>query len=125
MISDDSRSSPNPAALPPPPFSPLSWPPLGSLLMRPWYDRLAVKLVARWFLPLSRAWATALESGGSEARFAADLGLDGLPGGLCGWQLARALTATAELAKVHAGADAHWHDVFFAAAQPGDATLVA
>src|SRR3546814_9147411 len=96
MISDDSRSSPNPAALPPPPFSPLSWPPLGSLLMRPWYDRLAVKLVARWFLPLSRAWATALESGGSEARFAADLGLDGLPGGLCGWQLARALTATAE-----------------------------
>src|SRR3546814_9246351 len=93
--------------------------------MRPWYDRLAVKLVARWFLPLSRAWATALESGGSEARFAADLGLDGLPGGLCGWLLARALTATAELAKVHAGADAHWHDVFFAAAQPGDATMVA
>src|SRR3546814_9336794 len=98
MISDDSRSSPNPAALPPPPFSPLSWPPLGSLLMRPWYDRLAVKLVARWFLPLSRAWATALESGGSEARFAADLGLDGLPGGRCGDRKSTRLNSSHECA---------------------------
>src|SRR3546814_1204880 len=85
MISDDSRSSPNPAALPPPPFSLLSWPPLGSLLMRQWYDRLAVTLVARWFLPLSCAWAPALEGGGSEARFSAHSGLPGLQGGELGW----------------------------------------
>ncbi|HEY9550001.1 MAG TPA: hypothetical protein VIR45_10915, partial [Kiloniellaceae bacterium] len=70
MISDDSRPSPNPAALPAPPFSPLAWDPVGGLVMRPWYDRLAVKVVAGWYLPLSRAWAAALESGADEARFA-------------------------------------------------------
>ena len=113
------------ARLPAPPFSPLLWDPLGALVMRPWYDRLAVKLIAGWYLGLSRAWAAALESSGNEARFAAALGLERLPGGLCGWSLRRGLAATTTLAKVHAGADAHWRDVFFAAAAPGAETLVA
>jgi hypothetical protein len=113
------------ARLPAPPFSPLLWDPLGALVMRPWYDRLAVKLVAGWYLGLSRAWAAALESSGDEARFAAALGLERLPGGLCGWSLRRGLAATTALAKVHAGADAHWRDVFFAEAAPGAETLVA
>ncbi|MEQ8354163.1 MAG: hypothetical protein RH942_01390 [Kiloniellaceae bacterium] len=93
--------------------------------MRPWYDRMAVRTVAHWFLPLSRAWAAALESRGDEGRFAAELPLKAFPEGLCGWRLRRALAATTELAKVHAGTDARWRDVFFAAASPGAAVLVA
>jgi hypothetical protein len=120
-----SRSTTGATRLPPPPFSPLAWDPVGGLVMRPWYDRLAVKLVAGWYLGLSRAWAAALESGGNEARFAAGLGLESLPGGLCGWSLARGLSATTVLAKVHAGADAHWRDVFFAETAPDAAVLVA
>lgn len=133
MTSDESspaeteppRSPAGAARLPAPPFSPLVWDPLGGLVMQPWYDRMTVRLVARWYLALSRAWATALESGGDHARFAATLGLEGLPDGLCGWSVRRGLAATTAVAKVHAGADAHWRDVFFAGTEPGAAALVA
>src|SRR5690606_21399102 len=125
MTPDDSPPAGHLSRLPPPPFSPLTWDPVGSLVMRPWYDRLAVKLVAGWYLGMSRAWAAAQESGGDAARFAHEVGLDRLPGGYCGWSLARGLAATTGLAKVHAGADAHWRDVFFGPERPGDAVLVA
>ena len=142
MTPDDSGSTttapraaelaPGPGAatrLPAPFPSPLRWGPLGALVMRPWYDRMAVHVVAHWYLVLSRAWAAALESEGDEARFAAALGLDALPNGLCGWRLRRGLAEATKLAKVHAGADAHWHDVFFGrglgGVTPSDAALVA
>lgn len=32
---------------------------LGDLMLRPWFDVLALYAVARWYLPLSRAWAAA------------------------------------------------------------------
>ncbi|MGF1625914.1 MAG: alpha/beta hydrolase family protein [Alphaproteobacteria bacterium] len=113
------------ARLPAAPFSPLTLGPIGALVMRPWYDRLLARLVPGWYFPLSRAWAMALESGGDAARFANALGLEGLPGGLCGWRLARGLADTSLRAKVHAGAEAHWHDLFFAAQAPAPAALVA
>ena len=133
MTSNDSAPAPAPAAaasgpdarLPSPWPSPLRWDPLGSLVMRPWYDRLAVKLVPHWYFPLSRAWAAALESGEDTQAFAAALGLERFPGGLCGWRLQRALAKTRELERVHAGADAHWRDLFFAAEAPPAAELVA
>ncbi|HMA15513.1 MAG TPA: alpha/beta hydrolase family protein [Kiloniellaceae bacterium] len=125
MSPDDSPAAGLSVRLPAPPFSPLTWDPLGGLVMRPWYDRLAVKLVAGWYLGMSRAWAAALESGGDPARFAAEVGLEALPKGLCGWSLARGLAATTNLARVHAGADAHWRDVFFGPGQANDGTLVA
>jgi len=111
--------------LPTPRPSPLGWGPLGAVVMRPWYDRLAVKLVAGWFLSLSHAWAAALESGGREDRFATALGLARLPGGLCGRRLRHGLARIEVLAKVHAGLDAHWRDLFFGAVTPPAAALVA
>jgi len=125
-MSPENSSTFDPAArLPTPPRSPMNWEPLGSLLMRPWYDRLAVKLVPHWYFPLSRAWAVALEYGEDGAAFAAALGLEGFPGGLCGWQLARGLARTHELAQVHAGVEARWRDLFFATEAPPAAALVA
>ena len=35
--------------------------PLGGLILRPWYDRIALKGVARWYLPLSRIWAEGVD----------------------------------------------------------------
>jgi len=78
MTPDDSPSTAPAVTLPPmdaaarlpaPPPSPMTWGPLGALVMRPWYDRLAVKLVPQWYFPLSRAWAAALECGGDGAVF--------------------------------------------------------
>jgi hypothetical protein len=125
MTSHDSSRAGTAARLPGPLPSPVKWDPLGGLLMRPWYDRLAVKLVARWYFPLSRAWAAALACGEDGERFAATLGLDGFPGGICGRRLRHALARTAELAKVHAGAEAHWQDLFFGREPPEAAALVA
>ena len=39
--------------------------PLGDLVLRPWFDGVALHGVARWYLPLSRAWAAALAAEGS------------------------------------------------------------
>lgn len=42
--------------------------------MRPWFDWMAVRIVANWFFPLSRAWAAGLAAEGSVERFNSLLG---------------------------------------------------
>ena len=49
---------------------------VGDLVLRPWFDWVALTSVARGYFPLSRAWAAALASGGSLAQFRAELGID-------------------------------------------------
>ncbi len=46
----------------------------GGLLLRPWFDTLALNLVAHWYLPLSRGWAAGVGSDGSYDRFREDIG---------------------------------------------------
>lgn len=48
--------------------------PLGNLLLRPWFDGLALWAITRWYLPLSRAWAAGLAAEGSPESFFAALG---------------------------------------------------
>ena len=43
--------------------------PVGRLVTRPWFDRVALKLGLAAYLPLSRAWAAAAVSDGSLERF--------------------------------------------------------
>ncbi len=52
---------------------------LGDLVLRPWFDWVALTSVARGYFPLSRAWAAALASGGSLGRFRAEAGIDEVP----------------------------------------------
>ncbi|MEX2628979.1 MAG: alpha/beta hydrolase family protein [Tistlia sp.] len=47
---------------------------LGGLLLRPWFDRLALGWVSRLYFPLSRAWAAAAGAEGSLERFWAGIG---------------------------------------------------
>ena len=47
---------------------------LGSLLLRPWFDRLALGWVSGLYLPLSRAWAAAGAAEGDLGRFWAGIG---------------------------------------------------
>lgn len=51
-----------------------SWP--STLVLRPWFDWLAIRLVTRWYFPVSRAWATGLAAGGSRDQFYAALGIE-------------------------------------------------
>lgn len=52
--------------------------PQGKLILRPWFDTLALGFVARWFCPLSRAWAAASTSNGSVEEFSDALAVQGL-----------------------------------------------
>lgn len=39
--------------------------PIGGLVARPWFDRVALRFLAKWFFPLSRLWAAARAANGS------------------------------------------------------------
>jgi hypothetical protein len=92
--------------------------PLGSLIAWPWFDRVALWGLARWFLPLSRAWAAATVAGGDLDRFMAEVPLPRLPAGSI--QLTRrALVRIDRLQADYAVAHAAWERAFFGAEDPG------
>ncbi|MCP4330102.1 MAG: hypothetical protein GY791_16880 [Alphaproteobacteria bacterium] len=43
--------------------------PIGEMVARPWFDAVALQLIAGWFFPLSRLWAAARAADGSVERF--------------------------------------------------------
>ena len=98
--------------------------PLGELLLRPWYDRLAVRAIGRWVLPLSRAWAAGLASGGSLEPFLTSLGRGNaaaLERALAG----RFLSLLAARRDAYEAAAAAWAESLFAPGSPPPAELVA
>ncbi len=96
--------------------------PIGSLIAWPWFDRVALWGLARWFLPLSRAWAAATVAGGDLDRFMAEVPLDRLPAGSTGLTR-RALHRIDRLAADYAEAHAAWEAAFFGPADPGSEGL--
>ncbi len=112
------------ARLPRPAEYPILRGPLGGLVLRPWYDRLAVRAVGRWVLPLSRAWAAGLASGGSLERFLRRL--DRAEGGRGERARAARLLAVLEARRRnYERAAADWEEALFAPAAPPAAELVA
>src|SRR5690606_2922742 len=74
--------------------------------------------LARWFLPLSRAWAAATVAGGDLDRFLDEVPLDRLPSG------SKRLTESAlrridRLQRDYGDADAAWQESFYGPADPG------
>lgn len=47
--------------------------PLGALVAQPWFDRVALRSLTRWFFPLSRLWAAARSAEGSVERYLDDV----------------------------------------------------
>lgn len=43
--------------------------PFGGLVARPWFDQVALRMLAKWFFPLSRLWAAARAAEGSVDRY--------------------------------------------------------
>lgn len=82
---------------------------LGGLLLRPWFDRTALKLLVGWYFPLSRAWAAAVAAGGEPERFFARC-----PGGRRTDRLIGRVLALVERRREGlAEADARWEEAFF------------
>ena len=75
--------------------------PLGALVARPWFDRVALRFIARRFLPLSRAWAAATIAEGSVERFLAEVPLAD-PGPRLHRRLAPVLDRVNTIARFHA-----------------------
>jgi hypothetical protein len=94
--------------------------PAVALLARPWFDWLALRVGIRIYMPLSRAWAAALDSEGSTERFRLEIGCD-LPEKAVP---KRALAKVAALKATFEAADGAWLDVFFGRRDPGQADLV-
>jgi pimeloyl-ACP methyl ester carboxylesterase len=95
--------------------------PPAALWLRPWFDRLALAAVARWYLPLSRAWAAAVAAEGDPARFWAEL--PGEPARVPGIEAALALVERRR--GQHLEREREWEAAFFGADAPSDAALVA
>lgn len=54
----------------------------GRLLLRPWFDRVTIHWVTRWFFPMSRGWAAARAARGSRDRFYEQIGRNNFPAAL-------------------------------------------
>ncbi len=93
---------------------------LGTLLLRPWFDRAALRLLVGWYFPLSRAWASALAAGGTPERFFAQCPDGRRTDRLIG----RVLALVERRQRGLAAADARWEHAFFGKG-PGTAEIEA
>lgn len=97
--------------------------PVGSLVTRPWFDRLVLQFGLSAYLPVSRAWAAASVSDGVMERFLAELSLDRIPIGLTR-SLGRGLARAAELTVTHAAVSKDWNAAFFGETEADAAGLM-
>src|SRR5262245_21862335 len=86
--------------------------PVGRLVTRPWFDRVALKLGMGAYLPLSRAWAAATVSDGSLERFHDEVPIGRLPV-IVERGLPRALGRISELSFVHGAVEREWEAAYF------------
>jgi pimeloyl-ACP methyl ester carboxylesterase len=91
-----------------------------NLVFRPWFDSLAVGMVARVFFPLSRAWAAAIAAEGDVGRFAATLGLPAAQGE----RYRGAVAAMVQHNARYRTAEDAWSEAFFADVAPPAEELV-
>ncbi len=86
--------------------------PAGALIARPWFDSLALLMLARFYFPLSRLWAAAGVAEGSVARFAEAAPIRRLSGSLAA-RTGRALAEFERTRTAARAAEARWEGVFF------------
>ena len=81
----------------------------GKLFLAPWLDAVALNIVARWYCPLSRAWAAATISEGSPELFGNEIDSSGLN---CG-QYLRVLNKVSKSNKEFSELCNTWETYFF------------
>jgi pimeloyl-ACP methyl ester carboxylesterase len=94
---------------------------LGNLLLRPWFDVVALPGIVRWYFPLSRAWAAATVAGLDVDRFRAELAGVAISERLA----AVALQSLAPRQHAYLAEAAAWERMFFGPHEPPAGQLVA
>jgi pimeloyl-ACP methyl ester carboxylesterase len=84
---------------------------LGHLILKPWFDATTLRVLTRWYFPLSRAWAAALAAEGDVARFAEQIAVGRRARALLPALVRRVRDRWA----AYQEADARWEDAFFGA----------
>ena len=85
--------------------------PLGAVVAKPWFDRLTMKMLDRWYFPLSRMWAAARAAGGSVDKYFAEIGLPATP---ALEKRVALILQEFEVRRDHSKlADDNWQDAFF------------
>jgi pimeloyl-ACP methyl ester carboxylesterase len=95
--------------------------PGAGVLLRPWFDRVTLSWMVRFYFPLSRAWAAGLEAAGDVDAFAAEVPLSDPPAGVVRPALALLERRSRELA----AADAAWGAAAFSGRPDGARRLAA
>jgi pimeloyl-ACP methyl ester carboxylesterase len=93
---------------------------LGKVILRPWFDTVALGFVAKWFCPLSRAWAAASISDGAVDKFSDVLSSPGL-------NLAQYAGALRKISQSHRAFRQicdDWENTFFDQQSPSPGALV-
>jgi len=85
--------------------------PLADLWLRPWFDRLGLRFVHRFYFPVSRGWAKAAEPGCSAAAFREAFGLER---SACA-DLERAIARVAAAERCHGSRLWQWQNALFGA----------
>ncbi len=93
----------------------------GALLLQPWYDWCAIRALVNWYMPLSRAWAAALESGGDLDQFNDALGTKFRESR----RLRKALRGATQAADAFQENQINWQESFFGGFSGSAAELVA
>lgn len=91
------------------------------MLLRPWFDRLTLHLVANWYLPLSRGWAAGVGCEGSYDRFREDIG----PAADRLGQARNLLVELFDRRRLRDELLAKWDEDFFGATAPAPKKLIA
>jgi len=93
----------------------------GDVLLRPWFDRLALNFVSNWYLPLSRGWAAGVGSEGSYDRFCEEIG----PAADRIGQIRNLLVKMLDRRRLRDEILAAWEEDFFAESAPAQDQLIA
>jgi hypothetical protein len=85
--------------------------PLGAVIARPWFDAVAIRVLGRWFFPLSRLWAAARAANGSVDRFFAEVPM--APDPALVPRLSAALLRFEAAREAVNATERHWRQTFF------------
>ena len=96
--------------------------PFGKLIARPWFDQVALRLLAKWFFPLSRLWAAARAAEGSVDRYFVEAPME--PRSRLRSMVASRLRRFETVRHEVVDMEARWEEAFFGAPTP-DAGLLA
>ncbi len=90
--------------------------PFGKLIARPWFDQVALRLLAKWFFPLSRLWAAARAAEGSVDKYFAETPME--PQSKLRSMIASRLRRFETVRHEVVDMEARWEEAFFGGQPP-------